>query len=113
MAYIALHPPLSSGLSVRLVVNIHIEVVAKRETKAINEDVCITSDERREHRLPRPRGATVGRGPVIDIPMRLVPLVHPRDPNSQRFWKKIKRRRDGSPPSSKAREISLCRGGLA
>src|SRR5439155_20954598 len=41
-------------LRIRLVVDIHVEVVAKRESEAICEDVAIVSYKAGEHRLARP-----------------------------------------------------------
>lgn len=69
-----------SYLRVRLAVDIHVKVVSEREAKTISEDVTDPIDKSREHCLARPRGTAVGRGPVVDIPMRLVALIHPGDP---------------------------------
>src|SRR5215470_2175993 len=41
------------NLGVRLVVNVHIEVIAKRKPKAIGENVVVPSDKARQHGFVR------------------------------------------------------------
>ena len=47
------------GLRVRLVVDVHIEVVAEGEAEAIGQDVAIARDVGREHGLARPTCAAI------------------------------------------------------
>ena len=62
-----------SYLRMRLAVDIHIEVIAKRKAETLGgeEDVTVATHEGREHRLARPCGAAVSRALVIDVPVRL------------------------------------------
>ncbi len=62
-----------SYLRVRLAVDIHIEVIAKRKAETLGgeEDITVAAHEGREHRLARPFGAAVSRALVIDVPVRL------------------------------------------
>src|SRR6266567_6795857 len=47
------------SLGVRLVVDVHIEVVAEGEAETIGKDVAIARDVGREHGLTRPTGAAI------------------------------------------------------
>src|SRR5712691_8772838 len=47
-------------LRMRLIVDIHIEVVAKRKAEAIGENVVVTAHVGREDGFTRPTGASVG-----------------------------------------------------
>src|ERR1051326_1798670 len=91
-------------LRVALIVYIHVKVVAKREAEAVAENVAVAGDKAREHRLGRPRLSTVGRRSVIDVPVRLVALVHPGNADVARRSRPNRRKRGAHPGG--AREIS-------
>src|SRR5436190_17970688 len=66
-----------SYLRMRLVVDVHIEIVAERETETIGENVVVSGNKTRQNGFSGPRRPSIVGSPVVNIPVRLISLVHP------------------------------------
>ena len=61
------------------VVDGDIEVIAEWKAETVSGDIAVSGHEGGEPGLPRPAFTSIRGTSIVDVPMRLVSLVHPGD----------------------------------